>query len=152
MVRRPRLRQGGAQRAHRVVGARAAIVERHAEEVELLAQRPDADTDDRATARDHVERAVPLGDREWVVVAEHENVGREPDRVRDRAECTERRERIEVTAAAHFGDVDGHGDVLAARAVVVTEPVGLLHDRDDVGERRRLLPLRVRVGGASARE
>ena len=80
-----------------------------------------------------------------MVVAEHEHVRGEPDRRRVRAERAERRERVVVAAAADVGDVDRHRDVLAARAVVVAEPLGLLHDRDDVGEGRRLLPVRVRA-------
>ena len=80
-----------------------------------------------------------------MVVAEDEDVRSESDRCRVRAERTERRERVVVAAAAHRGDVDGHRDVLAARAVVITETFGFLHDRHDVGEVGRLLPVRVRA-------
>ena len=112
-------------------------------------QRADADAEDHAAAGDDVERAVALGDRERVVVAEHEHVRGEADRLGVRAERTERRERVVVAAAAHLGDVDRNRDVLAARAVVVAEPVGLLHDGDDVGERAPSPPTaRARAAGA----
>ena len=66
-----------------------------------------------------------------------------------RAERAERRERIPVAAAADFGDIDRDRDVLAARAVVVAEALGFLHDADDVGERRPSPPTCACARGSS---
>src|SRR5262249_7960678 len=51
-----------ADRAHRLVGACGAVREGNAERVKLLLQPPDADSEDRPTGREHVERGDLLGD------------------------------------------------------------------------------------------
>ena len=68
----------------RLVAACAAVVERRAEQVELGLERPHADAEDEPPVGDAVEGAVALGNRERVVVAEHQHVGREPDTCGDR--------------------------------------------------------------------
>ncbi len=60
-------------------------------------------------------------------------------------ERAERRERIPIPCTAGLRDVDRDRDVLGAGAVVVAEPLGLLHDRDDIREGAGLLPRRVRA-------
>jgi hypothetical protein len=140
-----RLREGCAQGSHRVVGAFAAVVERRAEQLELFAQRTDADPQHQPSAADAVERPVTLGDSQRVVVAEHQYVRGEPNRRRVRAEGTERCKGVVVPAPARLGDVDRHADMFAARAVVIAEPLGRLHDRHDIVERPLRFPLRVRA-------
>src|SRR5215470_13597214 len=91
--------EGLPQRPQRILVGRAAIGERDAQEGELLGQRPDADPEDEPTARDAIERAVPLRDRERVMVAENEDMGEKPDARRLRGEEAERREGIVVARA-----------------------------------------------------
>ena len=136
----------GAQGAHRVVAHRAARLELRAEQHELVLERADADAEHEPTAAHQVQRAVALRDREGVVVAEHEHEGREPDPRRARREVAERRERVPVRAAADARDVDRHRDVLAARAEVVPEPLGLDDDLRHLVDPGRLLPTSVRAG------
>ena len=129
------------------VAALAAIGERSAQQRELLLERADADAEDQPSAGDRVERAVALGDLERVVVAEHEHVRLEADERRAGREVAERRQRVVVARTAPSGDLArGHGDVLAAREVVVAEPVGRFRDLDDRVERRGLLPRVVHAG------
>ena len=141
--------EGGAQRPDRIVGSGAAVAERRVEELELFDERADAHTQDEAAVRDAVERSVPLHDRERVVVSEDEHEGREPNRGGPRGQVAERGEGIPVRAAAFLGDLSGHADVLAARAEVVPEPLGLDDDLVDLGDAGVGLPLRVRAAGAS---
>ena len=72
------------------------VLERHAEQLELLDQRSDAHAEDQPPAADDVERAVALRDLERVVVAEDENVGREPDPLGPRRQVAEGGKRIPV--------------------------------------------------------
>ena len=129
-----------------LVAPRAAVVERRAQHLEFGLQRSDPDAEDHSPTRDAIEGAVALGDRERVVVAEHEHVRREADARRDRAEVAERGERIPVATAAHGRDVLGDDDVLAARDVLVPEAVGSFDEGHDVGELGVDLPRRVAVG------
>src|SRR5581483_1406206 len=93
-VRRLCAPEGRPERAQCVVGTLAAVAERRAEEVELLAQRPDPDTEHQPAAGDDVEGPVPLRDRERVVVPEYEHERDEADAVRVRGEIPEDGKRI----------------------------------------------------------
>ncbi len=139
------LRERDAQGADGVVGAVAASLELGAEQVELLAQRADADAEDEPSAGDAVERAVALGDRQRVVVAEDEHVRGEPDGGGAGGDVAEHRERVPVGGAARLDHLGRQRDVLAAREVVVAEPLGLDGDAGDLLDARRLLPRRVRA-------
>ena len=138
--------QRHAQRAHCVVAACTAIVERRAEQLELLAQRSHTDTDDHASIGHLVERAVTFRDRQRMVVAEHEHMGGEPNRRRVRAQRSEGGERIPIAGAPRRRDVDRDRDVLRAGAMVEAEPVRFANDSHDVGEGARLLPGRMGAG------
>ena len=83
-------RQARAKATQCIVGAHATVVERHAELCELLLQRPHPDTQDEPATADHVERAVPLGDLEGMVVPEHEHERCEADALGDGGEIAER--------------------------------------------------------------
>ena len=113
-----RAAERGAERADRVLVHRAAPVETGAEHPELLLERAHADAEHEAAVRDPVERAVPLRDREGVVVAEHEHVRDEAQPLGLRRQEAERRERIVVARAARRGGGRRDDDVLAARHVV----------------------------------
>src|SRR2546427_176958 len=78
--------EGGAQRTERVLVARTPAVEFRAEERELLRQRPHADAQDEAPARESVERAGALRDDG-----------------RHQAEAHPGLQALNATLAAHFG-------------------------------------------------
>ncbi len=80
------------------------------------------------------------------MVAEHEDVGDEPDPRCHRAEIPERRQGIPVAAAAHGAHVGRNDHVLAAADVGVTEPVGRLGHLRHVLNRPVDLPAGVVVG------
>src|SRR5207245_4548267 len=105
-------------------GALAPPVERGAEQGELLGQAADADPEDQAPARHPVERAVAFGQRQRMVVAEDDDVGRETDLLGARGHVAERDEGVPVRRTPHLGDPPGDADVLAARQVVEAEAVG----------------------------
>jgi hypothetical protein len=138
------LRERGAQGADGVVGAVAASVEPGFEQVELLAQRADADAEDESSAGDAVERAVALGDRQRVVVADDEHMRGEPDGGGASGDVAECRQRVPVGGPACVDHGAGERDVLAAREVVEAEPLGLDGDAGELLDARRLLPRRVR--------
>ena len=62
------------------------------------------------------------------MVPEDEDVGGEADVLCAGGQEPEGRQRIPVAGAAHRGDVDGHGHVLAAREVMEAEAVGRFGD------------------------
>jgi hypothetical protein len=61
-------------------------------------------------------------------------------------DVTERGERMPVGGAGCVDDLGRHRDVLAAREVVVAEPLGLDGDAGDLLDARRLLSLGARPG------
>ena len=136
-VATPRIRCAAPRAPRRPVHRRGEV---GAEQVELGLERADPDTEDQAAPAHHVERAVTLGDLEWVVVAEHQHMRREANAFGAGREVAERRERVVVAAAAHGRDVGGDRDVLAAGEVVVAERVRRARDRDDIAEAGGLLP------------
>jgi hypothetical protein len=140
VIRRLLLRQRGPQRDEGVVGACPAIGERRVQQVELLAQGPHADAKDEAAARHHVERSVALGDLEGMVVAEHQDVGGQPHPLGHGRQVPERRQRVPVRGPSDFRNIGGDADVLAAREVVVAEPIGRTGDLHEFGHARALLP------------
>ncbi|MDQ1532674.1 MAG: hypothetical protein QOF28_435, partial [Actinomycetota bacterium] len=135
----------GSQRPHRVVGPGATILERCVQQRELRFEGTDTDAQHEATPADDIEGAVPLRDLERMVIAEDEHVGRETNRLGARGDETERRQRIPIPTTARLGHVDRDRDVFAAREMVISEAFGFECDVDDVGERARLLPTRVRA-------
>ena len=80
------------------------------------------------------------------MIAEDEHVRGEPDRGRASGDVAERRERVPVRGATGLRHRSRERDVLAARDVVVAEPLRLDGDAGDLGDARRLLPLGVRSG------
>ena len=138
--------QGGAERAHRVVGECTAVGELRSEERELLLERTRTDAQDHAPVAHDVERAVPLRDGERVVITENEHEGCEFDAGGTRREVPKGRQWVPIRAAAHFGHVDRHRHVLATRAEVVPEPLGLDDHALDLRDAGVDLPLRVRAG------
>jgi hypothetical protein len=83
-----------ADGAHRLRRARAALLERDAERVELLLQPADADAEDGAAARQHVERGDLLGDVERVALRQDQDAGGDLDRRRDGGDVGERQQRV----------------------------------------------------------
>ncbi len=129
-----------AVRAQRVVGAWPAVVVRGADEIELLLQRPDPDAEDHAAIAHAVEGAVALGQLEWVVVGEHEHVGREADPARARREVPEGGERVPVPRATARDLRCRQRDVLTAGEVVIAGAVGGLGDAQRAPRSPRPLP------------
>ena len=145
-------RQRGAKRPQRVVAAWPAVVERRADEVELLLRGADADPQDQPAVADHVQRAVALGDLERVVIREHQHVGRQPDVLGARGQVAEGGQWIPVARSAPLELGCRQRDVLAAREVVVAETVCGLGDLRDVIDRGGPLPTcRTRPGASSPR-
>src|SRR5581483_7297773 len=146
VVRRPvilrlALPERRLDRADRVARERAAAREIAPEEPELLLERPDPDAEDQAPAADRVERPVALHDLERVVVAEHEDVGREPDAPGDRGDVPERHRRIPVAPAAPRRRRSRDRDVVRRRQVEVAQAIGGARDRGELVDRRIALPL-----------
>src|SRR5262249_37146512 len=119
----------GADGADRVVGALAAPLERSADRVELLAQRPDADAEHEPVVAHAVELAVALRQLERVVIREHEHPRHEPDRRRAGGEEAEGGERVPVRGAAPADLALGNADVLRTRAEVESQTIGSRDDR-----------------------
>ncbi len=135
MVLRHTFRERRPQRLQRVIGAWSPVVEGGTDEVELLLQRADPDSEDHPAVAHPVEGAVPLGDLQRMVVGEDEHVRREPDALGASREVPEGGERIPVhrSAAGELGS--RQRDVLAAREVVVAEAVSRLGDSGQILDR-----------------
>ncbi len=114
--------------------------------MKVLAQRPDANSEDDATTADLIERAVALGDFKGVVVAEHEHMGGKLQGGRMRRQVSECRQRIPVTSSSYRCDVVGDRNVFAAGDVVNAEAVGQCGDLADFLNTRGSFPLCMRTG------
>ena len=146
--------EGRAQRAEPVLVAGTTARERGPEERELLLERPDSNPQDEPSTRENVERPVALGDRERVVVREHEYVGHGLEPGGLPGEEAEGRERVVVARPAHRSDVLRDRDVLAAGHVVIAQTIGGDGDARDLGRPGILLPrcLMIRGTGDDGRD
>src|SRR5947208_2140757 len=98
------------QCAQRVVAARAPVLERRAEEVELRIERPDAEAKDHSSVADVIQCAVALYDCKRMVIAKHQGHGGESDLFRASRQVAESGERIPVPGAAPCGLRRRHTD------------------------------------------
>ncbi len=141
LVRRLAPAEHRAQRPDGVVGPRAAVLERDAQQPELGFEVANAHAEVEPPTADLVQRAVALGDVEGMVIAEHQHRGRKPDPARVSGEITERGERVPVPRPGQAGSRGRDGDVLATGQVVVAEPVGSLGDAAHLIDAAIALPL-----------
>ena len=91
------LRRVGPQRpdrAHGFLGARGALAERYADHGELFREPADSDAEDRAAAREHVERRELLRDVDRVALRQDHDARGEPHALADRGGVGERDDRI----------------------------------------------------------
>ena len=130
-----------------VVGSFPPTVERVPEDLELGLERPDAHAGDDASAAQDVKGSQPLHQLERMVVGQDGHVGEEADPRGLGGEVAERREGVEVAAAAHRGRRGRDRDVLRARHPVeaATSP-----PLAPPGPRRRLPPSPPTPEGRSA--
>ena len=98
-VLRPLVGERDGDRVDRLVGDRAALGERHAERVELAFDVAGADADDRAAARERVERRERLGGLQRVLVRGDEHVRHHARARRAAPRGTERRRSGRTTAS-----------------------------------------------------
>jgi hypothetical protein len=132
------------ERLQRIIGAWSSVVERGPDEVELLLQGADADTEDHPAVADLVEGAVALGDLEGVEVRKHQDLGGETDALGPGREIPEGGERV-LVARPSAGELGGRqGDVLSAREVMVAEAIGSLRDSSQFLDRAFVGPMNPR--------
>src|SRR5271156_3909342 len=132
-----------AQRFDRLVGASAAGVEVEAERSELFFEPSTADSENRASIREYVERGRLFGDVQWMALRENQYSGAELDFFGHRSRERERQQRIgnrHIFAAWNFST----GRVWVRRFVV-------LRDHDMLDRPQRLDPASL-GGGREMRE
>jgi hypothetical protein len=132
---------GGPDGADGVVGSITPAGEGVPEELEFGLQRSDAHACDDAPAAQHVEGAQPFHQFEGVVVGQHGHVGEQAHPRRLGGEVAQRREGVEIAAAAHRGRHRRDGDVFGARHPAVAELLRLLHHPHHIVHSRGHLPL-----------
>ena len=128
----PFVGERGGDRVDGFVRARAALLERNAEHLELAFDVTDADTHDRAAARERVERGEGLGRLQRVLVGGDEHVRHHARARRLRGEEAERGDRIEPLRRHHLRGFAGHRDVVAHRDVEEAGAVARARDVDHV--------------------
>ena len=98
------------------------------------AERAHPDAQDQPAATEEVERSVPLGDLQRMVVAEHDHRRRQTNPAGVGGQKPEGGQRIPVGEPALVAFGDGHRDVLGAGEVVEAQFVGGPGDPGQVGD------------------
>ena len=144
LVRRELVGQRGPHGVDGLVEQPPAVGERHVERLELALHVPGADAEDRAAARELVERGPRLGHGQRMAVREHVHVAQQPHPLGDGRQVRERGDRVPPRGAHGLGLGGGDGDVVAHGHVVEAGRLARLGHLHELGDARRRAPTAAR--------